>query len=63
MVPYWRKGDNMDNTEKRKIPIWFLVVVILIAMSVLGYFGTKNSNKSNNVVANDTNNSIENQIQ
>ena len=36
----------MDNTEKRKIPIWFLVVVILIAMSVLGYFGTKNSNKS-----------------
>ena len=53
----------MDNTEKRKIPIWFLVVVILIAMSVLGYFGTKNSNKSNNVVANDANNSLENQIQ
>lgn len=53
----------MENTEKRKIPIWFLVVVILIAMGILGYFGTKNSNKSNNVVVNDVNNSIENQIQ
>lgn len=63
MVSYWMKGDNMDNTEKRKIPIWFLVVVILIAMGILGYFGTKNSNKSNNVVVNDVNNSIENQIQ